>query len=282
MAELKLGYKHYPKDLTKFKPVTSEVPLTNLRIGNDIFIEISRTRSQFDRTATILVGLFGCSAFILFIYFGLDLFIYYFYLSKFSGAFLFSICFIMISLFGFTLPFAEVIKSVFWPTDCLVRINRKTGKVYVYEPQLSKRHYYFPLREVKKLYKPIIKVFDWQDVEGMVTREWPAFKQIFCVAIVDRKSDRLIDYFTLWDNANFFNNEEWRWLLSYMDGMQGMNYKGKIRNRFWLGRLFNCFAPEFNWPEGIDKASRSETIEELAQIEQQYNLVGKMYPYEQP
>ncbi|MBI0059571.1 hypothetical protein H3S73_13690, partial [Gilliamella sp. B14384G12] len=51
---------------------------------------------------------------------------------------------------------------------------------------------------------------------------------------------------------------------------------------FWLGRLFNCFAPEFNWPEGIDKASRAESLEELAKIEQEYDLVGKSYPYEQP
>lgn len=31
MAEFKLGYKHYPKDLAKFKPVDKDDDLTNLR-----------------------------------------------------------------------------------------------------------------------------------------------------------------------------------------------------------------------------------------------------------
>ncbi|WP_176714259.1 hypothetical protein [Gilliamella sp. wkB7] len=34
MAEFKLGYKHYPKDLAKFKPVDKDDDLTNLRFGN--------------------------------------------------------------------------------------------------------------------------------------------------------------------------------------------------------------------------------------------------------
>lgn len=280
MAELKLGYKHYPKDLTKFKPVTSEVPLTNLRIGNDTFIELGRNEGLIMRTLWVLFGLIVSVVALIFIFLVWELFKLPY---SSNGTTFVLICFVLLLSYMFYIVFFHYfIKNIVWPTDYPVRINRKTGKVYVYEPQLSKRHYYFPLREVKKLYKPIIKVFDWQDVEGMVTREWPAFKQIFCAAIVDRKSDTLIDYVTLWDNANFINNEEWRWLLSYMDGMQGMNYKGKIRSRFWLGRLFNCFAPEFNWPEGIDKASRAASIEELTQIELQYNLVGKMYPYEQP
>ncbi len=40
MAEFKLGYKHYPKDLAKFKPVDKDDDLTNLRFGNNTFIEI--------------------------------------------------------------------------------------------------------------------------------------------------------------------------------------------------------------------------------------------------
>ena len=35
MAEFKLGYKYYPKDLTKFKPVDKDDDLTNLRFGMD-------------------------------------------------------------------------------------------------------------------------------------------------------------------------------------------------------------------------------------------------------
>ena len=40
MAEFKLGYKHYPKDLAKFKPVDKDDDLTNLRFGNNTLIEI--------------------------------------------------------------------------------------------------------------------------------------------------------------------------------------------------------------------------------------------------
>lgn len=281
MAEFKLGYKHYPKDLNKFGYIDKQDSLTNLRFGNDTLIELGRTRSHFDRTTDVFVGLFGCSAFIFMIIIGIKL------LCKLSvynpnGEMFLSLGLILLSLFGLTLPLSQVIKAIFWPADYPVRFNRKTGKVYIYEPQLSKRNFYFPLREIVRLYKPVIKVYDWQDIEGMVTRKGFAFQQVFFAAVIDRQADRIIDHFGLWDSANFFNNEEWRWLLSYMDGMQGLNYKGKIRGRFWLGRLCNCFAPEFYWPEGIDKASQAESLDELAKIEQQYNLTGKRYPYQQP
>ncbi|WP_392564474.1 hypothetical protein RHO13_02840 [Orbus wheelerorum] len=281
MAELKLGYKHYPKDLVKFKPVKNDDELTNLRFGNDTLIEIGRTSGQINRTLEMALALSGSGMFAFVIYESVLL------LCKVRSDhlyndILFPTVLIIISLLILAVTLSLLAKAVIWPTDYPVRFNRKTGKVYVYEPRLSKRHYYFPLREIVKLYKPIIKVYDWQDIEGMVTRKGFFLQQEFFAAVVDRQTDTLMDYFSLWDNANYINHSEWRWLLCYMNGMQDMNYKGKIRSRFWLGQLCNCFAPEFSWPEAIDKASRTESLEELAKIEQQYDLAGKHYPYEQP
>ncbi|WP_392558846.1 DUF6708 domain-containing protein [Orbus mooreae] len=281
MAEFKLGYKHYPKDLVKFKPVKNYDELTNLRFGNDTLIEIGRTSGQIDRTLEMALALSGSGMFLFAIYAGISLLHDVNPYSIYSDL-AFSLGLIIFSLFALTLPLSQLAKAVIWPADYPVRFNRKTGKVYVYEPRLSKRHYYFPLREIVKLYKPVIKVYDWQNIEGMVTRKGFFLQQEVCAAVVDLQTDTLMDYFSLWDNANYINHSEWRWLLSYMNGMPNMNYKSKIRGRFWLGRLCNCFAPEFSWPEGIDKASRAESLEELAKIEQQYDLVGKHYPYEQP
>ncbi|WP_392560321.1 DUF6708 domain-containing protein [Orbus mooreae] len=281
MAEFKLGYKHYPKDLVKFKPVKNDDELTNLRFGNDTLIEIGRSCSQIDRTLEMAVRLAGSGASLFAIYIGillfLDIDLYYIYSDV-----AFALGLIIFSLFLFSLFLSQLAKVVIWPAEYPVRFNRKTGKVYVYEPSLSKRLYYFPLREIVKLYKPVIKVYDWQDIEGMVTRKGFFLQQEFFAAVVDRQTDTLMDYFSLWNNANYINHSEWRWLLCYMNGMPNMNYKGKIRGRFWLGRLCHCFAPEFSWPEGIDKASRAESLDELTKIEQQYDLVGKYYPYEQP
>ncbi|MBI0095780.1 MULTISPECIES: DUF6708 domain-containing protein [Gilliamella] len=281
MAEFKLGYKYYPKDLAKFKPIDKDDDLTNLRFGNDTLIEIGRTDDQFDRTLDMVVKLVGCVGGGLIFYSGLSLFQNINPYRIYSGISC-SLGLIILSLLTFWLFLSQLTKVIIWPADYPVRFNRKTGKVYVYEPMLSKRLYYFPLREIRKLYKPVIKVYDWQSIDGMVSRHGFFFQQEIFAAVIDRQTDTLIDYFSLWDNANYVHKSEWRWLLCYMNGMEGMNYKGKIRGRFWLGRLFNCFAPEFNWPEGIDKASRAESLEELAKIEQEYDLVGKSFPYEQP
>ena len=281
MAEFKLGYKHYPKDLAKFKPIDKDDDLTNLRFGNNTLIEIGRTDDQFGRTLEMIEKLSGCGAFLFALYIGIQLFLDI-RLYSIYGYGAFPLGLIIVSLFALFLFLMQLAKVIIWPADYPVRFNRKTGKVYVFEPMLSKRLYYFPLREIRKLYKPVIKVYDWQSIDGMVTRNGFFLRQEIFAAVIDRQTDTLIDYFSLWDNANYVHKSEWRWLLCYMNGMEGMNYKGKIRGRFWLGRLFNCFAPEFNWPEGIDKASRAESLEELAKIEQEYDLVGKPFPYEQP
>ena len=262
MAEFKLGYKHYPKDLAKFKPVDKDDDLTNLRFGNDTLIEIGRTDDQFGRTLEMIAKLTGCGGFIFTFYAGIQLFLDINPYSIYSDV-AFSLGVIIFSLLALFLFLMQLAKVIIWPTDYPVRFNRKTGKVYVYEPMLSKRLYYFPLREIRKLYKPVIKVYDWQSIEGMVTRNDFFLQQEIFAAVIDRQTDTLIDYFSLWDNANYVHKSEWRWLLCYMNGMEGMNYKGKIRGRFWLGRLFNCFAPEFNWPEGIDKASRADPLKSL-------------------
>ena len=281
MAEFKLGYKHYPKDLAKFKPVDKDDDLTNLRFGNNTLIEIGRTLGQINRTLEMIVKLTGCVAFLYVLYAGVWFFLNISPYSIYSDLAI-SLGLIIVSLLALFLCLMQLAKVIIWPADYPVRFNRKTGKVYVYEPMLSKRLYYFPLREIRKLYKPVIKVYDWQSIDGMVTRNGFFLQQEIFAAVIDRQTDTLIDYFSLWFNANYVHKSEWRWLLCYMNGMEGMNYKGKIRGRFWLGRLFNCFAPEFNWPEGIDKASRAESLEELAKIEQEYDLVGKPFPYEQP
>lgn len=281
MTEFKLGYKHYPKDLRKFGYANKAWDLSHLRFGNDTLIELGRTPSQIDRTLNLLLGLIGSFGCIFCMSFSFQTLMIETIESKFKWSIvLFSCAVIVLTYLSIVFFFQYFAKSVIWPAEYPVRFNRKTGKVYVYEPQLSKHYYYFPIREIIRLYKPIIKVYDWQDIEGMVSRRGYTFIQVIFAAVIDRKSDTIIDHFTLWDNANSFNKEEWRWLLSYMDGMEGMNYKGKLYGRFWVGRLFNFFAPEFNWPEGIDKASRAESMAELVIIEQQYDLAGKHYPCE--
>ena len=153
MAEFKLGYKHYPKDLAKFKPIDKDDDLTNLRFGNNTFIEIGRTDDQFGRTLEMIAKLTGCGAFLFALYIGIQLFLnirpYHIYSD---GAF--SLGLIIVSLFALFLFLMQLAKVIIWPTDYPVRFNRKTGKVYVYEPMLSKRLYYFPLREIRKLVCP--------------------------------------------------------------------------------------------------------------------------------
>ena len=131
MAEFKLGYKHYPKDLAKFKPVDKDDDLTNLRFGNNTLIEIGRTDDQFGRTLEMIVKLTGCGAFLFALYIGIQLFLnirpYHIYSD---GAF--SLGLIIVSLLALFLCLMQLAKVIIWPTDYPVRFNRKTGKVYVY------------------------------------------------------------------------------------------------------------------------------------------------------
>jgi hypothetical protein len=252
---------------------TTQLYLTNnkkLRYANDNYCEFSRRLGggYFAR---------GITAFISSILFLLSLFF------VFTGIFvitvsddriiIISVILLIIFVAYFLLQF--LLNTLFAPEDCPIRLNRKTGKVYIYDHSLLYFGTWTTLTRSPFRAKEItVKEFNWADIQGCMTSvSVPTGSggmvrsyRLECV-VCEPNTTNVIDHFLLAAGSSL-GYDEWMWINSYM--------------AFSDNNLDAEFMPEedftwpikVNWPEEIDKKSKASSLEEYQQIDAEYKQLG--------
>jgi hypothetical protein len=182
-------------------------------------------------------------------------------------------CLLLIFLIYFLFLMASNI--LFAPEDLPIRLNRKTGKVYIYDHCLL---YFGSLRTFTcsplKAKEITVKEFNWADIQGcMASVSVPTGSggmvrsyRLECV-VCEPNTTKVIDHFLLAADTSL-GYEEWMWINSYM--------------AFSDNNLDAEFMPEedftwpikVNWPEEIDKKSKASSLEEYQQIDAEYKKLG--------
>jgi hypothetical protein len=176
------------------------------------------------------------------------------------------VAYILIQLFFYLL---------YAPEDCPIRLNRKTGKVYIYDHFLL----YFGAwstftRSPFRAKEITVKEFDWADIQGVMSSVSAPIAsggivrtyRIECV-VCKPNTTKVTDHFIL-STHNCLTYDEWMWINSYM--------------AFSDNNLDAEFMPEeeftwpikVNWPEEIDKKSKASSLEEYQQIDAEYKKLG--------
>ena len=181
------------------------------------------------------------------------------------------------------------------PVSNPIRFNRKTGKVYLYEAVAMKWMFkaWSPRRAFKDLNKFHIKVYDWKNFHGVllgstvVNVKGGSFESYTLVAAAcEPNSYKVIEYIYIRETDCF--TMDWHWICHFMgsdidnpidqEGLEYVDYKP------WDAKTFMQVKPKLKITsrqiEGLDKASKAGSKEELAQIEQEYELTKTVYPVE--
>ena len=181
------------------------------------------------------------------------------------------------------------------PVSNPIRFNRKTGKVYLYEAVAMKWMFkaWSPRRAFKDLNKFHIKVYDWKNFHGVllgstvVNVKGGSFESYTLVgAACEPNSYKVIEYIYIRETDCF--TMDWHWICHFMGsdinnpidqaGLEYVDYKP------WDAKTFMQVKPKLKITsrqiEGLDKASKAGSKEELAQIEQEYELTKTVYPVE--
>ncbi|MCX8575556.1 MULTISPECIES: DUF6708 domain-containing protein [unclassified Gilliamella] len=193
------------------------------------------------------------------------------------------------------LTFFTLLFGHYAPVSNPIRFNRKTGKVYLYEAVAMKWMFkaWPPRRAFKDLNKFHIKVYDWENFYGVlqgstvVNVKGGSFEDYALIgAVCEPNSYKLIEYIYI-RKTNCFA-EDWDWICNFMEsdidnpidqaGLEYVDYKP------WDAKTFMQVKPKLKITsrqiEGLDKASKAGSKEELAQIEQEYELTKTVYPVE--
>lgn len=262
------GYRHHRDSEGKHY-------MEQTRYADDTYCEIGRI-SNSERTQSILLGiviLFMAIFFVGgFIYMGILFFVDS--RTPLGGLLIIFLGAPSVALFMYIYLKPLLVRFLMLPEDIPVRFNRKTGKVYVYDPKLNKNYTLYPWKVLMNMAIPDIKVFDWQDISAFTRIAGVARPQWF--AVCKPGTYEVIDYFLFCESSPLY--DDWIWILEYMDGSTELSYKSEKNAPHWIRGLSKRFAPPIIWPEGVDKASKAKSNAELAQIEKEYDLVGKMYP----
>ncbi|OCG61595.1 hypothetical protein A9G48_09840 [Gilliamella sp. wkB18] len=243
-----------------------------LRYANDDYCEFSRrlpVMQYFLRCITVIFSLIFVVSIILGI-----LFIIYIITKLNEGRSIFILCTFLIIL-SFQLFLQMFLNICFAPEDCPIRLNRKTGKVYIYDHFLL----YFGAwstftRSPFRAKEISVKEFNWADIQGCMTSVSVPLAsggmvrsyRLECV-VCEPNTTKVIDHFLLaaYSSLNYY---EWMWINSYM--------------AFSDNNLDAEFMPEeeftwpikVNWPEEIDKKSKASSLEEYQQIDAEYKKLG--------
>jgi hypothetical protein len=243
-----------------------------LRYANDDYCEFSRrlpVMQYFLRCITVIFSLIFVVSIILGI-----LFIIYIITKLNEGRSIFILCTFLIIL-SFQLFLQMFLNVCFAPEDCPIRLNRKTGKVYIYDHFLL----YFGAwstftRSPFRAKEITVKEFNWADIQGCMTSVSVPLAsggmvrsyRLECV-VCEPNTTKVIDHFLLaaYSSLNYY---EWMWINSYM--------------AFSDNNLDAEFMPEedftwpikVNWPEEIDKKSKASSLEEYQQIDAEYKKLG--------
>ncbi|WP_294833190.1 DUF6708 domain-containing protein [uncultured Gilliamella sp.] len=253
---------------------TTKLHLSNnkkLRFVNDDYCEFSRRLAGMNfylRWILCLMLLFGVIASLFGVLFGLYFIIYS--LGETSLSVLIGTTGLFILYF-----FLQVILNLFYaPDDCPIRLNRKTGKIYLYEHLiLYTGTWKFLKNSPFKAKKITIKEFDWADIQGVVTCvSAPIAKggvirnyRLECV-VCEPNTTYVIDHFLL-VMSSILNYDEWMWINSYMAfSDENLDKKLKPEDEF-------SWPIKINWPEEIDKKSKASSLEEYQQIDDEYKKI---------
>jgi hypothetical protein len=183
--------------------------------------------------------------------------------------------------------------AYFAPFSNPIRFNRKTGKVYLYEAVAIKwmTTFWLPFSAFKDLKKYQIKVYDWVDFHAVLQSSTGAFASggtielhmLFGVACKPN-SHETIEYIYIGETNQFAY--AWNWISHFMEygtdrplNKAGLKYIDYSRDD---AKSFMDVEPRITVTskqvEGLDKASKAGSKEELAQIEQEHQLSGTVYP----
>ena len=184
----------------------------------------------------------------------------------------------------------------FAPASSPIRFNRKTGKVYLYEAVVMERmstKLWPPLKAFKDLNKFHIKVYDWKNFHAVLQRytvvnaQGGSFEESILVGVAcEPNSYKVIEYIYI-RKTDYFT-EDWDWICHFMEwntdkpldqaGLEYIDYHPRDAETFM--QVKPRLKITSRQIEGLDKASKAGSKEELAQIEQEYELTKTVYPVE--
>ncbi|OCG34116.1 MULTISPECIES: DUF6708 domain-containing protein [unclassified Gilliamella] len=253
---------------------TTKLHLSNnkkLRYANDDYCEFSRrlpVMQYFLRCITVIFSLIFVVSIILGI-----LFIIYIITKLNEGRSIFILCTFLIIL-SFQLFLQMFLNICFAPEDCPIRLNRKTGKVYIYDHFLL---YFGSLRTfIRSPFRAkeiTVKEFNWADIQGCMTSVSVPLAsggmvrsyRLECV-VCEPNTTKVIDHFLLaaYSSLNYY---EWMWINSYMA------FSDNNLDRELMPEDEFTWPIKVNWPEEIDKKSKASSLEEYQQIDAEYKKI---------
>jgi hypothetical protein len=160
------------------------------------------------------------------------------------------------------------------PEDCPIRLNRKTGKVYIYDHFLL----YFGswatfTRSPFRTKEITVKEFNWADIQGVMSSISAPLAsggtartyRIECV-VCKPNTTSVIDHFIFCTDSSLSYNE-WMWINSYMV-FSDNNLDGEL-----MPEDAFTWPIKVNWPEEIDKKSKASSFEEYQKIDAEYKKI---------
>lgn len=277
----------WKQDLAKSSGLGFISNINYIAYANDNYCEVYRKRE-----------LAGYGLFMFFILCIEILFLFIFIHSLFEyripwGALIFlSIFAFLFNFLGYYILF-HFLRAYYAPASSPIRFNRQTGKVYFYENVAMKYGLQFriPRKAFKDLKKYEIKVYDWQNIEGILlgaTRILNAggtsdSHYLMCVGCKPN-SDDVIDRFFISRTDEY--GTAWNWLSNFMqyrlekpidqNGLKYVAYNSEDKQSF--ADIEPRRKLTSRQIEGLDKASKASSKEELTQIELEYQLDKIVYP----
>ncbi|WP_085166072.1 DUF6708 domain-containing protein [Gilliamella bombi] len=254
---------------------TTQLHLSNnkkLRYATDDYCEFSRRLSGMSPLLRILMITIASATVLL------SLVVLYFvipiiFFEKSKTRFIFIPCCLLV-FFGMYIFFLMASNIFFAPEDCPIRLNRKTGKVYIYDHFLL----YFGawstfIRSPFRAKEITVKEFNWADIQGCMTSVSVPLAsggmvrnyRLECV-VCEPNTTKVIDHFLLaaYSSLNYY---EWMWINSYM-AFSDNNLDGEL-----MPEEEFTWPIKVNWPEEIDKKSKASSLEEYQKIDAEYKKI---------
>lgn len=162
--------------------------------------------------------------------------------------------------------FQLVLYNVYSPEDCPIRLNRKTGKVYIYDHfMLYAGSWAFFKRSPFRAKEITVKEFDWSDIQAvMASISMPIASggmvrnyRIECV-VCKPGTNQIVDHFLLSTDSSLCY-DEWMWINSYMAfSDKNLDKTITVPESLWARKVV--------WPIDIDRKSKAASLEEYEKI----------------
>ncbi|MCX8574801.1 MULTISPECIES: DUF6708 domain-containing protein [unclassified Gilliamella] len=219
------------------------------------------------------------------------IFMFFDFLSQIEIYWFMAVLFFFVSIVGGLILYVNFFTFLFYqfaPASSPIRFNRKTGKVYLYEAVVMERmltKLWPPLKAFKDLNKFHIKVYDWKNFNAVllgstvVNPQGGSFERYALVGVAcEPNSYKVIEYIYIRETDCF--TMDWDWICHFMEwntdkpldqaGLEYIDYHPRDAETFM--QVKPRLKITSRQIEGLDKASKAGSKEELAQIEQEYEL----------